>query len=309
MEFGFKYTVVVPHYNDGVRVKRLLDSLPLRNDIQTLVIDDCSPDQEFLQDVKVNFPHVCFLSTPCNMGAGAARNIGLENVEGQFVLFADADDEFLPDAFDVFDKNLNTENDITYFLAEAWQEEGNKPSVRAESLNNLCINYLSSPNEEGLVRLKLNHCVPWAKVYSHDFVRENYVQFDNTFVSNDVYFNVINAVLAKRVKVIGVATYKVYRLVDSLTSTTTAERLIQRVEVSAKTANKLKDLRVKHGRSATGYLLESIKFGPLTFLKVLAISIGSDLSLNPLRILNLKRWLEFFQRKLVLNNEKRTKTK
>lgn len=303
MLIEIKYSLIIPHYND-IRLKRLLDSLPARDDIQVLVIDDCSPDQISLERIKFSLPNVCFLSTPINMGAGAARNVGLEHAVGNFVLFADADDEFLPGAFDVFDRSVNPDVDITYFLASAWQEQADKPSVRADDLNELCYSYYNEPNEKNLLELRLKHCVPWAKVYKKDFLCKNNIMFDETFVSNDVYFNTINAVLAKNVAACAVSVYKVYRLTDSLTSTTTSDRLIQRVKVSARTEKKLKELGFKGGRSASGYILESVNYGLTTFLKVVWISINSDLKLNLLHIIQPKKWLDFFYRKKVINDEK-----
>src|SRR5690554_4522298 len=129
-----KYSLIVPHYNDAFRLGRLLKSLPQRDDFQVIVVDDCSPDQEGLGAVKQQFGQVFFLSAPSNQGAGSARNIGLRHAKGQFILFADADDEFLPNAFNVLDQELKSDIDIAFFLAEAWQEESNKPSVRADPL-------------------------------------------------------------------------------------------------------------------------------------------------------------------------------
>lgn len=301
---NYKYTLIIPHYNDTFRLQRLLKSIPDRSDVQVIVVDDCSPDQPTLESVKNEFPSSQFISAPNNKGAGAARNIGLENAQGKFILFADSDDELLPGAFDVFDKTIKAENDITYFLAEAWQEESDKPSVRADNLNELCNNYHNEPNEQNLLDLKLGHCVPWAKVYSAEFIKKTGIKFDETPVSNDVYFNTINAVLAEKIAVQTTPVYMVYRLADSLTSTTTADRLIQRVKVSAKTANKLFELDIKAKRSASGYILQSISYGVSTFFKVFWIAINSKLKLNLLRIVEPSRWLAFFDRAKKLNSEK-----
>lgn len=302
-----KYSLIIPHYNDVTRLKRLLISLPSRDDLQILVIDDCTPNCAELSEVKQEFPQVTLLSTPTNMGAGAARNIGLQHMKGDFVIFSDADDEFLSNAFEVFDEKVSKGADIIYFLAEAWQEESGQPSVRADSLNQLCNSYLKEPSEQNLQKLKLAHCVPWAKVYKKEFIEINNIRFDETFVSNDIYFNVINAVLAKNIAVFSEKVYKVYRLSDSLTSTTTSERLIERVKASAKLANKLKKLGVKEKRSASGYILDSLNYGISTFLKVLYISIRSDMQLNLFRVFQPQRWLSFFHRKKQLNIEKNTK--
>ena len=306
LEKTYKYSVVIPHYNDVFRLERLLNSICyIDNKIEVIVVDDASLDEKELISLQDKWNKVTFLSTGENKGAGAARNIGLEHAHGEFLLFADADDEFLPNAFYILDKKVNDSDDITYFLANAWQEESNRPSVRADSFNKLCNDYIETPNQDKLLNLKLGHCVPWAKVYKMDFIKKTKIKFDETLVSNDVYFNVINAVLAKKIAVYPDVIYKVYRLADSLTSTTTPERLIQRVEVSAKTADKLFELGFPKRRSASGYVLESVNYGIPTFFKVLHIAINSKLKLNLFRVFEPKRWWFFFGRKWNLKQEKR----
>ena len=48
-------------------------------------------------------------------GAGGARNLGLKNARGKWLLFLDSDDFFLNTAFTVFDKYLNSSYDVIYF--------------------------------------------------------------------------------------------------------------------------------------------------------------------------------------------------
>lgn len=299
----YRYTVIIPHFKDASRLRRLLLSLPERRDIQIIVVDDCSPDQKSILKLKSEFIHMLLLSTTRNSGAGVARNIGLEFVKGRFVLFADSDDEFLPNSFDTFDKKILNNIDISYFTAYAWQEKTNISSIRADKLNGLCKQFLKDSSEKNLLKLKLEHCVPWAKVYRADFIKNNKIKFDSTFVSNDVYFNVINAVLAKNIMVYEDVVYRVYKSEGSLTSSPTAERLLQRVKVLAKTSNKLYELGIKERRSASGYILESVYYGPATLLKVLFIVINSKLKLNLWRVFEFRRWFSFFKNKKKLNKE------
>ena len=39
-----KLTVIIPVYNRPERVVKALDSIPARNDIETIVVDECSTD-------------------------------------------------------------------------------------------------------------------------------------------------------------------------------------------------------------------------------------------------------------------------
>lgn len=299
----YKYTLVIPCYNESSRLRRLLNSLPKRPDLQIFVIDDCSPNQMGLDAVKLQFPHVEFLSTPTNLGAGAARNIGLQHAKGEFILFADADDELLPDAFDHFDQAIMEDADIYYFRADAVIESTGEPSVRANSLNGLIDEYLGNPNKENEFNLRLKHCVPWAKLYKKSFIEKTQVKFDEIPVSNDIYFNIINGVLAKQIVASDHVVYRCYRLTDSLTSTLTADRLLCRLQASAKVATELKSLGIKHDRSASGFIVQSLFFGLPTFFKAVRIAVKSDLHLSLARIINISRWLSFFKRKNTTQSE------
>lgn len=38
-----KYSIIIPHYNAPHLLERCLKSIPVREDIQVIVVDDCSP--------------------------------------------------------------------------------------------------------------------------------------------------------------------------------------------------------------------------------------------------------------------------
>ena len=42
---NYLYSIVIPHYNSPTLLQRMLDSIPQREDIQIIVIDDCSSNE------------------------------------------------------------------------------------------------------------------------------------------------------------------------------------------------------------------------------------------------------------------------
>ena len=181
------YSVIVPHYNDPARLARLLCSVPVaRDDIEVIVVDDCSPDQPALDAVRARWPRARWLSTPENGGAGLARNVGLDAACGHWLVFSDSDDEFLPGAFETFDRVLRVDDALVYFLAEAVQEVDGSPSVRSERMNELVTDYATAGDAASLQRLQLQHVVPWAKVYARAFIEGIQVRFDPIRRSNDM---------------------------------------------------------------------------------------------------------------------------
>ena len=111
---NINYTIIIPHYNTPKLLYRCLDSIPNREDIQIIVVDDNSDNDKRPQISKPNL-EIVYLSKEESKGAGRARNIGLTKAAGEWLIFADADDFYLNGALDLCDKYLKTKYDIIYF--------------------------------------------------------------------------------------------------------------------------------------------------------------------------------------------------
>jgi glycosyltransferase involved in cell wall biosynthesis len=292
-----KYSLIIPHFSDPGRLDRLLRTVPVgRQDIEVLVVDDCSLDKSSLDVLKVRWPTVWWLSTDENRGAGGARNVGLARAHGKLLVFADSDDEFLSGAFDVFDEHVCVEDEVVYFLAEAVQEVDGSPSNRADKMNELCMAYLESPSEAMLDRLKLGHVNPVAKVYSRRFVEQIGVNFEETRVSNDVSFNVIAAVQAGHPRVVPVSVYRVIRCEGSLTDSDAVEMLLERMRVLVRLNHRLADLGVSSRMHGGGYIYSSFIHGPSVFIKVFREAYSGGLLWPILKRLSVREVLGFIRR-------------
>lgn len=300
-----KYSLIIPHFNDHERLERLLNTVPVnRQDVEVLVVDDCSPDQSAIRALKDRWPMVRWLSTPENCGAGAARNVGLSHAQGERLVFADSDDEFLPEAFNAFDEHVQPEDELVYFFAEAMQEVDGEPSNRADRLNDLCQTYLDEQTKVALDCLKVRSVVAVAKVYSRKFIEKIGARFEETRVSNDVAFNVLAAVQTRHVRVVPVPVYRIYRRKGSLTSDPSPDAFLQRVNVMARLAATLKWLGIRDLPHGTGYMLISFTYGPLTAYRTWRICLRSDLRIELYRMLQFSRW-----RRFVLNLASNSKEK
>ena len=61
----YNYTIIIPHYNIPKLLCRLLLTIPVRDDGQVIVVDDCSSieTQVKLLKIKAEFPQVEWFST------------------------------------------------------------------------------------------------------------------------------------------------------------------------------------------------------------------------------------------------------
>ena len=99
------YSIIIPHYNCPDLLTRCLDSIPVREDIQVLVIDDCSPGADKYKELypALSRPYLEFYNTPFGGSAGRARNIGLDHAKGKWIVCVDADDLLVPEAAEILD--------------------------------------------------------------------------------------------------------------------------------------------------------------------------------------------------------------
>ena len=94
----FKVSVVVPAYNTAEYLPECLDSLVGQSigldSIQIVVVDDGSTDgsAEVIRAYAERYPKNFVCLRQENVGQGAARNLGLERCEGEYVGFMDSDD-------------------------------------------------------------------------------------------------------------------------------------------------------------------------------------------------------------------------
>ena len=88
-------SIIIPNYNSGELFQRCLESIVKNQaDIQVVVVDDGSTDDS--AEVAEKIDHRVKLIRQNNQGVSVARNNGLAYADGQYVMFADADDCFDP---------------------------------------------------------------------------------------------------------------------------------------------------------------------------------------------------------------------
>lgn len=92
---NIKLSAIVPVYNVAPFLRDCLDSLlyGIAPDTEILIIDDGSTDgsPEICDEYACNNPQIKVFHQQ-NAGHSAARNKGLENAEGSFLIFVDSDD-------------------------------------------------------------------------------------------------------------------------------------------------------------------------------------------------------------------------
>ncbi len=96
-----KISVIMPVYNMGKYVEKAIQSFLSQSidDKELICINNASTDEsiEVIRRYSDKFPMIRLVNLKKNEGAGIARNVGIEQAQGKYVCFLDADDFYVND--------------------------------------------------------------------------------------------------------------------------------------------------------------------------------------------------------------------
>lgn len=185
-----KVSIIVPVYKVEMYLSRCVDSIISQTytDWELLLIDDGSPDRsgtvcdEYAEkDARIRVFH------KENGGVSSARNLGLDNVRGEWVTFVDADDALEPDTINKCITYSDGYDIVQFSMKSLFSEDGANCQVyQLEDCNNK-VEYIKR-----LIARKTLMSV-WGGFY-RAFLFKN-VRFDSSLISGEdwvVHLKVVN---------------------------------------------------------------------------------------------------------------------
>lgn len=97
-----KVSIIVTAYNKENTILMALDSIPPREDLEVIVIDDCSTDKTYSLITKYDRMPLKIIKNKENLGEGLTRNVGFDNATGEYLYAIDGDDWLYTLEFVVF---------------------------------------------------------------------------------------------------------------------------------------------------------------------------------------------------------------
>lgn len=262
----YKFTIIIPHKNLPDLLQRCIDSIPQRDDLQVIIVDDNSNSE------VVDFKHFPGLDRPntevyfdkSGKGAGRARNVGLEHAKGEWVLFSDSDDFYNTN-------NLNTllDSDLDSYDVIAW--------LSLKLIANRKEIYLDFGDQKDNPEMLYRMNEPWRKMVRLSLIKVNQICFQESRVSNDLFFSKQVAYHCKHYKFHNDVIYNWQTRDGSTSSKYVGERLITALDVSIFVNKYLLRLGKQKYFDHTPYYMKLLwKESPLKFFSYLG-KIGPKL--------------------------------
>lgn len=130
------FSIIVPLYNKQDSVLHLLDSIQGQtyDNYEVIVVDDGSTD-ESVNVVKAHKSNSVKIIQKENGGPSDARNVGIRYAIGDWIIFMDADDCFLPNALEIFHSLIITHKEYSCFAANFIIEDNNGRHLYSKRYN------------------------------------------------------------------------------------------------------------------------------------------------------------------------------
>jgi glycosyltransferase involved in cell wall biosynthesis len=179
-------SVIIPVYNGEAYLRECIDSIlnqSYRN-FEVIVINDGSTDgtRDILERFYSDNTAITVINKK-NGGVSAARNDGINASRGEYLMFLDADDEYLPDALKQMVMEMDDETD---FLVCSYQKKWIKTHSQINKRQVLTRNDIY----RDFIELNLKFNFIWANLYKADIIKKNKILFNEAVhFAEDYEFN------------------------------------------------------------------------------------------------------------------------
>ena len=232
-----KYSIIIPHKNLVYLLKRCLQSIPEKDEIQIIVVDYNSTPDNLSILKKYSRSNVELIYTDEDRGAGHARNIGLKYAKGKWLLFCDADDYFNENFLKYLNRYYDSVYDVIFWGFKTVDSDTGeiKPSR--------VIGYDKPMNNNDIDYFKYRFHGPWAKMIRKTLVDNNHITFDETICSNDTFFSGKIGFYSKKAILDSAQIYVTVVRQGSLVHSMNVQTLSTRIEVSLKYNKFLREIK------------------------------------------------------------------
>lgn len=192
-------SIIIPTHNNEEHIEQAISSCfdSEFDDIEVIVVNDASTDktEEKIKNLKEQYPSkLKLITSESQIGPGPARNSGLEQSCGEYLMFLDGDDWFEHNAIYTVAKTLKAQApDLLMFNHQRVWDNGikvaNIPNKYVEL--DLSDKDITQPEDRaGAIR---NVYVPWNKAYKKEYITKEKLAFPKGYYE-DIYWSIYSTI-------------------------------------------------------------------------------------------------------------------
>lgn len=196
-------SIILPVYNSEQTIAQCIDSVltqKAKYNYELIIINDGSTDKTKNIIEKYNDNHIIVINQE-NRGFSGARNRGIDECTGKYIMFLDSDDCLVGDCIDLMmDNAISHDSDITQASHYSFYDESS--NKKYEVLKDCLI-------ESDMSEMICNPGYPWAKLYKRELFTK--VRFPLDVWFEDTIVTMLLFRMCKRVSVMSDVVYA-YRI-------------------------------------------------------------------------------------------------
>ena len=180
------FSIIVPIYNVEKYIVKCIESILLQSfkNFELILVDDGSPDHcGEICDMYAEKDNRISVIHKKNGGLSSARNSGLKQAHGQYVMFVDSDDWLLPDALEEISNGCKSFPDLVVFNFQYHYEND---SIAISSSLPKKDTETAEEYMQDVAQYKLfDNLIACNKVYRRELLKDNSIQFIEGILHED----------------------------------------------------------------------------------------------------------------------------
>ncbi|NCU34011.1 glycosyltransferase family 2 protein [Candidatus Saccharibacteria bacterium] len=192
------YSIIIPVYNAAKTISKIIESIVNQEykNIELILVNDGSKDSsaEIIKQYAKKDQRIKLISQT-NGGPSSARNNGLKNASGKFIIFCDADDEINGNNLaKILKENENTQSDMVVLGWNIIQKNQNgeiisrrnitQPKQKISGNKDIIVRSIRSFSNNGRMYNL------WNRIYKADIIKNNKLKLrEDLKLGEDVLFN------------------------------------------------------------------------------------------------------------------------
>lgn len=198
------FSIIIPHKNIPELLQRCINSIPQRDDLEIIVVDNNSSPEfvDFDHFPGMDRSDVVMARDNESKSAGGARNTGVAIARGKWILFIDADDMFNDCINQILDDyKYVTDFDVVYFDISYLISVN--PNIEKNGISRIhqIIELHEKQPEIAENLFRYSYFYPWGKLINRQIFSKEAVFFEDSVIMNDVAFSYRLGYYARKISI------------------------------------------------------------------------------------------------------------